>query len=312
MERREGFSPPQETEEQWMSFDVGQETLGRAGEDGQPRENQDTLLALPEYGLFSVFDGMGGTTGGAVAAQLAKEAMRETWHAFQKEEVASASIRDIRTAQALMRSLLMAANQLIMKRQRNDPALADMGTTAATLLIWQDNEGTSYATVGHVGDSRIYRLQNNTLTQLTLDDGSIKQTLKGYFYDETESQITERAWRIQRFLSNVQTKKDPALDAFHMRLLDSRHLLTNVLGSRHTHYHVITEKIEPRTLFLLATDGITDNLTDKELEDILAKPQSTQEAAHNLIANALARSFDETHLRHKPDDMTTLLVKPLF
>src|SRR5437870_2175888 len=107
--------------------------------------NQDRFLAIPERGLFAVFDGVGGQRAGEVASQTAAETIEE---AFTNHSADEASAEAIRRA-------IDFANRDIFEMAENDPALKTMATTVALIHI---DDGR--VTVAHVGDSRVYRLED--------------------------------------------------------------------------------------------------------------------------------------------------------
>ena len=113
--------------------------------------NQDSVLPTsggtgPGPLLVAVADGMGGHAGGEVASRLAIETI--------------AANHDIPVDERVVK-----ANEVISAESLADPVLAGMGTTVSVVEIQQDGA----ATIGHVGDSRVYLLRSGTLQQLTAD-----------------------------------------------------------------------------------------------------------------------------------------------
>jgi PPM family protein phosphatase len=111
--------------------------------------NEDAFLIDEAIGLFAVADGMGGHAAGDVASGLAISAFRER---LSGDAVADA---------------ILAANRAVWQQSRAEPAQSGMGTTL-TAMVRAPNSDPGI-TVGHVGDSRLYRLRNGKLEQLTLD-----------------------------------------------------------------------------------------------------------------------------------------------
>lgn len=125
---------------------------------GRVRENnEDAALALPEFGLFIVADGMGGHAAGEVASQLAVETL-VNWLSGRRVP------RAIRDEAPLMRSALIEANLAVYRKSR-EPGLEGMGTTLTALLL----RGRT-ATIAHAGDTRAYLVYKSRLRQLTHDD----------------------------------------------------------------------------------------------------------------------------------------------
>lgn len=92
--------------------------------------------------------------------------------------------------------------------------------------------------------------------------------------------------------------------------LNSRHIINEALGLRATVTPRITEtELQPRDIILLVSDGVTDNLTDKEIESLVsAQSLGPNSSAQSLVQAALKRSREE-HLRAKPDDMSAVVVE---
>src|SRR5919108_2823677 len=117
------------------------------------RGNEDAFVHDPP--LFAVADGLGGAQAGEVASRLAAGAFREFHDA------------DGLDAEERIAAIIQEANRRIYERAQSDAQASGMGTTiTAALLV-----GNGVA-VGHVGDSRAYRLRDDRLDQLT-DDHSL-------------------------------------------------------------------------------------------------------------------------------------------
>ena len=116
---------------------------------GREREgNEDAYLERPP--LFAVADGMGGAQAGEVASHMAVEALAAALEAGDLPESLTGALEE--------------ANARIHARAADDRDLAGMGTT--TTAVWV---GPATLTVAHVGDSRLYRLRDDRLEQLTED-----------------------------------------------------------------------------------------------------------------------------------------------
>ena len=115
--------------------------------------NQDRYLAIPDRGLFAVFDGVGGQRAGEVASQTAAETIEE---ALTHSSSASAT--------EVIRSAIKFANRDIFEMAESDPAYKTMATTVALIQI-----DDKRATIAHAGDSRIYRLEEGRLYRETID-----------------------------------------------------------------------------------------------------------------------------------------------
>jgi serine/threonine protein phosphatase PrpC len=127
------------------------------------KENEDCYLVLEDYGLFVVCDGMGGHAGGEIASSLAVETIGDS---FEKQ--AFPGVRRVtryRRANELVRALELANEQIRVTADANSE-LADMGTTCVAARF---SPGKERVYIGSAGDSRIYRVRNGAIEQMTKD-----------------------------------------------------------------------------------------------------------------------------------------------
>ena len=127
-------------------------------------ENEDSMLSDPAHRIFAVADGVGGAQAGEVASQTAIEVLQE---AFSNQH-AGEDVED------LMEIAIQRANDSIYRMSREQPRFAMMATTIVALHL----DGLR-ATVGHVGDSRLYRLAPDGRLSRETDDESAHQVLEG-------------------------------------------------------------------------------------------------------------------------------------
>lgn len=198
-------------------------------------------------GLISVVcDGMGGHVGGATASHIAVD----TIHKFMEEQYCN----DPREAIGMA---IEMANKAILAEAEARPELRGMGSTCVLLLI---REGKVY--LGHVGDSRIYLIRTNTITQLTKDHSYV-----------------------QMLVDCGQITKEQA--EHHPR----KNEITNALGIPDmTPATIMEEAITPDSgdCFLLCSDGLSGMVSDKEILSIVSKQKEmgTQERANYLVQRA--------------------------
>ncbi len=188
--------------------------------------NEDSYLDLAQRGIFAVADGVGGAQAGEVASQMAMDILGEAF--------ANARNGD---AETVMRAAIEQANSAIYDMARELPQLASMATTIVAVHL-NDN----IATIGHVGDSRVYRLDR-----------------EGEIHRETEdhSMVAEevRAGR----MTEEQAEHHP-----------SRNIISRALGAESTvEPDLKTIMVEPGTAFLLCSDGITRHVNDQEIKGVL-------------------------------------------
>ena len=189
--------------------------------------NEDSLLSDSERGIFSVADGVGGAEAGEVASQTAIEVLDEAF----RHRLEGADVED------LMELAIQRANASIHQMAQDHAKFAMMATTIVALHV-QGN----IATIGHVGDSRLYRL-----------------TPAGQLLRETaDHSVVEEEVRAGRMT--------PEQAAHH----PSKNVISRALGAE-TDVEVDMKVIEvdEGTEFLLCTDGITRHIPDHELRHLL-------------------------------------------
>ena len=216
---------------------------------GRVREhNEDAFRIDSERGLFVVADGMGGHAGGEVASALAVEAIFEALLEGRARETEPGA------AEALQAAIELA-NNAIYRDARENPERKGMGTTL-TLLSWDRRR----LHLGHVGDSRAYRLRGDELTQLTRD----------------------HTWVDMQVRAGVLSRQE----AEHARM---RHVLVNSLGTQlWIKPDIVPVDVEPKDRFLLCSDGLSDLVDRDGLRDILAGHGTIGETARRLVEQANA------------------------
>src|SRR5947208_13415227 len=197
--------------------------------------NEDSLLADAARGIFVVADGVGGADAGEVASQKAVDVLND---AFRDGVTDGEDIED------MMELAIQRANSAIHQMAAEHPRFSMMATTVVALHL----DG-SRATIGHVGDSRLYRLNPEGKLLRETDDHSI-----------VEEEV--RAGR----MTPEQAANHP-----------SKNVISRALGAEES-VEVDMKSIEvgEGTTFLLCTDGITRHLPDHELRALLVSGQSPE------------------------------------
>ncbi len=217
---------------------------------GKAREmNQDAYYASQPsdtVGLYIVADGMGGYNGGEIASTIAVTATKnyietnfaETEHTKEK-------------LQELVKNAIEYANMLVYEKSKEIHELDGMGTTIEVVLVHNNR-----AYIGHIGDSRIYRIRKNFIRKLTTDHSYVEKLVK----DGTIS-------------------RDEALH--HPK----KNMLTKALGC--------TSFVEPDIsvkgflkddILVLTSDGLTNMISDEELYNIVT--DNIEVATDKLIDKA--------------------------
>ncbi len=139
---------------------------------GKVREiNQDYYYistSLDEVQLYILADGMGGYNGGEIASSLAVEtAKKYVENNFKEIE------KDIDSIIQLLGSSIEYANMVVYEKSKENPELQGMGTTLEICLVYNNK-----VYIGHVGDSRIYRIRKQFIRKLTQDHSYVQKLVK--------------------------------------------------------------------------------------------------------------------------------------
>jgi serine/threonine protein phosphatase PrpC len=202
------------------------------------RRNEDAIALLPEHGVAVVADGMGGHPGGDVASRIAAD--------FTAGALADAAASS-GSAGAFAGSMLPAVERTVVQahheiraRGTQEPHLSGMGTTLTAMVV----DPASHAwVIGHVGDSRAYRLRAGGLEQLTRDDTWVQQQIDNGIMQPSAARHSPYA-----------------------------HLLTQCLGLEEPPApQVIGGRGEPGDVYLLCTDGLVGMLDDEAMAAILTR-----------------------------------------
>jgi PPM family protein phosphatase len=207
--------------------------------------NQDSYYIDPTGRFFIVADGMGGHAGGEEASRIATQEIR-----FYLEQNWQSS----ESASKLLEQALSTANQAIIQDQQNHPERADMGTTVVAVVI----RPSELPVCGHVGDSRLYRLRESQLQQITEDHTWIAKAIK--IGDLTAEEARSHPYR---------------------------HVLSSCLGREDLNQIDIQPlALEKGDRLLLCSDGLTEELIDQQIFGYIQDTSSLEKAAHSLIEAA--------------------------
>ena len=211
---------------------------------GRRDNNEDAICARPELGLFVVADGMGGYEGGEVASALAVDAICELVRR-------TAGDADVTWPYKIDPRLSVAENEVVVATrlageriaERKTGVLAEMGSTVAVLRFAGDR-----AVIGHVGDSRVYRLRAGQLAQLTIDHSLAAQL-------------------------GVPVENFPW-----------RHVVTRALGASCGEPDVQIDRALPGDVYLLCSDGLSEVLDPDVIRKLLDAP--AEDACRALVEAA--------------------------
>lgn len=262
--------------------------------DTHRTRNEDAFLVLPDRGFFGVFDGMGGykEKDADIAAQMAAEEVQEILAPLAPDASDEAVADTIRDA-------FFTADAAIRAEAPNRGGAGNMGTTALVAVVRPAGIDTWSVLLGWVGDSRalVLSLGSRSLRTLTLDDGILR----------LHAFSAKQARKYQAALGMVTDSKHLSLRERDLFL--ERHVLTQAVGTSLRNVHVAAHLLTDGDLLLLTTDGVHDNLTDREMTAMLRRARPVGETSKQLVVAARARSRDREHVRAKPDDMTAIIVR---
>jgi PPM family protein phosphatase len=215
--------------------------------------NEDSTVTDPTMGLAVVADGMGGYKAGEVASAIAAKAILDIVRG--DIQAAREKVRDpeseLSVEAALVRDSITNANRHIFKTATEVPQCHGMGTTVVVVLFYNN-----MATIAHVGDSRVYRLRDGDLAQITNDHSLVQELIDRGFFTPEEAE--------------ANTPKN---------------LVTRALGIDQTvEVDIQEEATRPGDIYLLCSDGLNDMVDDEEIRLTLSKYSANLvEAAHELV-----------------------------
>lgn len=209
------------------SFQMITSAISDRGLSEKRPQNEDSYVEMPDRGLFAVADGVGGAQAGDIASQMAVEQLGEAFINFREGDV-----------EELMHEAITRGNTAIYQMSHDLPKLSTMATTIVALQI-----SGNIATIGHVGDSRLYRLDS-----------------RGNLFRETQDHsVVEEEVRAGR-MTPEQAENHP-----------SKNVISRALGAESTvEVDMKTIMFEPNTTFLLCSDGITRHISDVEIRELLS------------------------------------------
>ena len=196
--------------------------------------------------LYIVADGMGGYKGGEIASKLAIESSKNyIINNFDQTKKERDQIIE------LIKNAIEYANMVVYEKSKEVPELAGMGTTIDVCLIYSNR-----IYIGHIGDSRVYRLRKNFFRKLTVDDSYVEQLVK-------EGNITKE-------------------EAYNH---PKKNMLTKALGcTAFVEPTVLVKGFMKGDILLMCTDGLTNMLKDDKICEIIK--QNSEQASKELVKKA--------------------------
>ena len=231
--------------------------------------NEDSKAADGELGLAVLADGMGGYNAGEVASGIAVALIT----AGMKKALADKKLRELdgSSAENLLGGHAVKANAAIYQAAQSQPQYSGMGTTLVAAL-WHDNR----MTVSHIGDSRLYRLRGASLEQITRDHSLLQEQIDSGMITREQARYSQNKNLVTRAVGI-----DPEVEA-----------------------EVHTYLVQPGDIYLLCSDGLSDMVTDEDIQLAL----SSLQANLPLAAEQLVQQANDNGGR---DNISVILVRVL-
>jgi PPM family protein phosphatase len=224
--------------------------------------NEDTFYLNAEAGIFLVVDGVGGHAAGEVAARIAADRIRRR----VERQDAPAHVR--------VREAITLANREILLEAQSDPKFAGMACVL-TLAVLEGRE----LTIGHVGDSRLYRLDARGISKLTHDHSPVGELEDAREISETDAMRDDRRNEVYRDVGSEP--RDPDAEDF---------------------IELVHTRFDEDAALLLCSDGLTDMLSALEVNRIVRLHAGDPDAA---VAALIAAANDAGG----KDNVTAILVE---
>ncbi len=215
--------------------------------------NEDAVFMDPSRGLAVLADGMGGYNAGEVASGMATSLLAEHLGRWLDDAGPEPDGRDLRRA---MQTCVAEVNCAIYESAQANAHYAGMGTTLVVAVF----QGPRVV-VGHIGDSRLYRLRSGSLSRVTRDHSLLQEQLD----------------------AGLITPQQAAVSVH-------RNLVTRALGvDEAVLLEVAEHRVEPGDCYLLCSDGLSDMVDDAGIAALLGQDASAEARARALVEAANAR-----------------------
>ena len=222
--------------------------LHAAVDAGRARSNnEDSALIDADVALAVLADGMGGYNAGEVASNMATSFIKTELGRWLREANSQASDADVRRA---MDICVDNANRAIYNAANSNPQYAGMGTTLV-VAVFRD----AHLLLGHVGDSRCYRLRGGRMQQITRDHSLLQEQID----------------------AGLITPEQAAFSA-------NKNLVTRAVGVEdtvllETHQH----DVQPGDVYVLCSDGLSDMVDETGMTQLIQTHAMLSECAQALV-----------------------------
>ncbi len=209
------------------------------------KHNEDSLLERAEIGLWVVADGMGGHDAGDVASQMIVSSLKK----IHEGVTLNRYIDDIEDC-------LLNVNKRLIKKGSETEKKSTIGSTVVIMLAYEN-----YCVYIWAGDSRLYRLRNSEIRQITTDHSQVELYVEQGMISREEAAVHPHA--------NMITRAVGAMDDLFLDM--------------------DIQEMESNDRYLLCSDGLPKHVMDMELEEILQEEKNIKDACTTLIDLTLER-----------------------
>lgn len=227
--------------------------------------NQDYYYiskSYDEYNLYILADGMGGYVGGEIASSLAVNSVEE----YINKNIKNLEAINRDTLQKLIKASMEYANKIVYEKSKTDINLSEMGTTLEVCLIYNNK-----VYIGHIGDSRVYRIRKNIIRKLTTDHSYVEKLVK-------DGTITKE-------------------EACHH---PKKNMLIKALGcEEYIEPDILVKGFLKDDILLICSDGLTNLVSDKEIYEIVT----------NNLENADKLLIQKANIKGGYDNITAVVIE---
>lgn len=220
------------------------------------RLNEDSFLCLSDPGLFLVADGMGGASCGDTASRLTKEVFEDSITPYIIDDEATVPFEHNHEEDFFAQAMKHAArqtNDAVLRAVEENPDCRGMGSTLTAAALHED-----FIHIAHVGDSRLYKFENNQLNQITTDHTRVQEMVD------------------KKLISPEDARMHP-----------KRHVITRCIGRKRQYQPDLFKlPFEPETLYLICSDGLYDMLSDDVIFELISQNLTLEYMAEQLVTSA--------------------------
>ena len=209
------------------------------------KHNEDAYLDRPETGLWVVADGMGGHSKGDVASRMIVDTLKKSHEGLTLVKCIDE-----------LEDRLLSVNQKLIEKARASSKRSTIGSTVVLMLAYD-----KYLIYMWAGDSRLYRLRNGEMRQITTDHS-----------------------QVELYIEQGMISREEALVHPH------GNMITRAIGATEDLYlDIDMQEMQRNDRYLLCSDGLTKHIQDYELEEHLSKGSSPEDTCKTLIDLTLSR-----------------------